>query len=86
MPLEAFNHSAFYTLRSGGEGMIVFMFDSIYAWVFAVPTALLASRFTDLSIVPLYLVCQIPLLARLTMGVVLIKKGSWIRNLVKKES
>ena len=86
MPLEAFNHSAFYTLRSGGEGMIVFLFDSIYAWVFAVPTALLASRFTDLSIVPLYLVCQIPLLARLTMGVVLIKKGSWIRNLVKKES
>jgi len=86
MSLEAFNHAAFFTLRSGGEGMIVFLFDSIYAWVFAVPTALLVSRFTNLPIVPLYAVCQLPLLVRLTMGIILIKKGSWIRNLVKSES
>ena len=57
MPLFGFANCAFFTLRSGGNTLITFLFDSCFLWICCVPLAYCLSRFTDISIVPLFLIC-----------------------------
>jgi len=58
MPFHAFTFATFFTLRSGGQSWITFVFDSGYVWAICVPLAFCLSRFTALSIIPLYMICQ----------------------------
>ena len=39
MPLCAFSHCAYFTLRSGGKTVVTFLFDSVYTWVLIIPFA-----------------------------------------------
>ncbi len=82
MPMHGFLHAAYFTLRSGGKTVITFFFDSVFLWVVAVPTAYVLSRFTDMPIVPLYLICQLTDMIKCIIGFILLKKGIWINNLV----
>lgn len=82
MPLHGFMHSAYFTLRSGGKTIITFLFDSVYLWVISIPVAFVLSRFTGLPIVPLYLTCQLIDIIKCTVGLILLKKGVWINNIV----
>jgi len=81
MPLMAYTLSAYFTLRSGGQVFVTFLFDSCFMWICAVTLAFCLSRFTDLAIVPLYAICQGAELIKAAIGTWLIKKGIWIRNL-----
>jgi putative MATE family efflux protein len=83
MPLFGFANSAYFTLRSGGKTVITFLFDSCYSWVVSVPAAFLLSRFTALPIVPIYLICNALDIIKCTIGFVLVKKGVWVKNIVK---
>lgn len=82
MPLDAFANSSYFTLRSGGEALITFIFDSGFVWVIAVPTAFLLSRFTSLPILPLYAVCQGLNVIKCLIGLYFVKKGKWVKNIV----
>ncbi|MDY5912241.1 MAG: MATE family efflux transporter [Inconstantimicrobium porci] len=82
MPLEAFMNASYFTLRSGGKTFITFLFDSMSVWVIAVPCAYILMNFTSLSIIPLYLICQLVSIIKCIFGYVLVKKGVWIRNIV----
>ena len=82
MPLDAFANSSYFTLRSGGEALITFIFDSGFVWVVAVPTAFVLSRFTDIPILPLYAVCQGINIIKCSIGLYFVKKGKWIKNIV----
>ena len=53
MPLCAFSHCTYFTLRSGGKTVITFLFDSVFTWVVMIPFAFFLSRHTTL---PIYLV------------------------------
>ena len=83
MPFNAYTTSAYFTLRSGGKTAVTFLFDSCFVWVVIVPIAYYFSRFTDLTIVPLYILCQGTDLLKCALGWWMIKKGTWIQNLAK---
>lgn len=83
MPLYACTNSTYFTLRSGGKTMITFFFDSGFVWAVSIPVAYVLSRFTDMPIVLLYLVCQSLELIKSVIGIVLVKKGVWIHNIVE---
>lgn len=82
MPIAAFMHATYFTLRSGGKTIITFLFDSVFLWCASIPLAYVLSRFTTLPIVPLYLFCQLIDLIKCVIGYVLVKKGVWIHNIV----
>ena len=80
-PASAFAITTYYTLRSGGQAMITFLFDSCFMWVFPATLAFVLSRFTDMPILPLYTICQSLEIVRCMLGGYMIKKGKWINNL-----
>ncbi len=82
MPFEAFSHACYFTLRSGGKTLVTFLFDSCYVWVVDVAMAMILVRFTSIGIVTVYLLVQIFNALRCPLGLVFIKRGSWIRNIV----
>lgn len=81
MPFQSFANATYFTLRSGGKTFITFLFDSGFMWVCGVSTAFLLSRFTDLPILPLYAICQLPDILKCVLGSIMLKKGSWIQYL-----
>lgn len=82
MPIAAFMHASYFTLRTGGRTIVTFLFDSVFLWCVSVPVAYVLSRFTGLPMVPLYLSCQLLDIIKCVIGFVLVKKGVWINNLV----
>jgi len=83
-PLYAYNHSVYFTIRSGGLILTTTLYDSVSIWVFCVPPVFLLSRLTDIGIIPLFLVGHIIDVVKTLLGVYLLRKGDWIRNLVRK--
>lgn len=82
MPLDAFNHGCYFTLRSGGKTFIAFLFDSVYAWAISIPVAHILVRFTPLEIEPLFAICSSLCLIKCVIGYILVKKGIWVQNMV----
>lgn len=82
MPLYAFVHASYFTLRSGGKTIITFFFDSVYLWCVSIPLAYVLSRFTGLPMAPLYLSCQLIDIIKCVIGFILVKKGVWMNKLV----
>lgn len=85
MPLNAFTHACYFTLRSGGKTIITFFFDSVFVWVICIPTAFFLTEKTVLSIIPLYMICQSLELIKCTIGFILVKKGVWLHNMVAEK-
>lgn len=82
MPLYAFMHGCYFTLRSGGKTWITVLFDSVYVWLVDIPLAYVLSRFTGLPIVWVYLSCQLIEMLKCFVGYILVKKGIWLQNIV----
>ena len=81
MPFNSYTNAAYFTLRSGGQTLVTFLFDSCFVWSCCVPLAFCLSRFTDISILTLYIICQSTDLLKCAIGYYMIRKGSWIQNL-----
>ncbi len=81
MPIHSYLHAIYFTLRSGGEAMATFIFDSGYVWCCMIPVAFVLSRFTDIPIIPLYFLCQCMDAMKILIGTRMLKKGKWIQNL-----
>ncbi len=82
MPFNSFAHNCYFTLRSGGKTFITFLFDSAFVWGVSVPVAILLSRFTTLSIIPLFILCVSQDLFKCVIGVCMLKSGQWAQKLV----
>ena len=85
MPFHSYCNATYFTLRSGGQTMVTFLFDSCYIWVCSVPLAFCLSRFTALPIVTLYLLCSCMDFLKCAIGYVMLKRGTWIQNLAISE-
>ncbi|MGN1144391.1 MAG: MATE family efflux transporter, partial [Anaerovoracaceae bacterium] len=83
MPFNSYTNATYFTLRSGGQTMVTFLFDSCFVWVCCVPLAFCLSRFAGLAIVPLYAICQATDLIKCTLGSFMLKQGKWIQNLTQ---
>ena len=81
MPFNAFTNATYFTLRSGGQTLVTFLFDSCFVWVCLIPIAFCLSRFTALPILPLYIICQSMDVLKCALGGYMLKKGTWIQNL-----
>ena len=84
MPLYAFMHASYFTLRTGGKTFVTFLFDSVFLWGVSIPVAFIISRFSDLPVIPMFFCVQMIDLIKCIIGFVLVKKGIWLQNLVKK--
>jgi len=81
MPFNTYTNATYFTLRSGGQTMITFLFDSCFVWGVCIPLAFCLSRFTSLPIIPLFAICQGTDLVKCIIGASMIKQGKWIQNL-----
>ena len=81
MPFHSYTNATYFTLRSGGQTMVTFLFDSCFVWVVCVPLAFCLSRFTDMGILPLFAICVSTDLVKCALGAYMIKQGKWIQNL-----
>ena len=82
MPVNSYNNAMYFTLRSGGQTFITFLFDSGFTWAVCVPVAFCLSRFTGLEILPLYAICVGVDVLKIALGAYFLKKGTWIRRIV----
>ena len=82
MPVNSYNNAMYFTLRSGGQTFITFLFDSGFSWGVCVPVAFLLSRFTTLPILPLYGICVGVDVFKIFIGKPLLNKGVWINTIV----
>lgn len=85
MPIWAFLHATYFTLRTGGKTIVTFLFDSVFLWCASAPLAFVLSHYTTVPIVPLYFSCQLLDLIKCTIGFILVKKGVWLNNIVEGE-
>ena len=86
MPFFALLHASYFTLRTGGKTIITFLFDSVFVWVIAVPIAFVLTHFTSMPILPLYIAVTCADFIKCTIGVILVKKGVWLQNIVNEIS
>lgn len=84
LPFNGYTNAAYFTLRSGGQTLVTFLFDSCFVWVVCVPLAYILSRFTNLPILPLYFICCATDLVKSILGAIMIKQGKWMQNLTVK--
>ena len=81
MPFISYTNATYFTLRSGGQTFITFLFDSCFVWGVCIPLAYCLSRFTDLPIIPLFAICQSADFVKCIIGAWMLKQGKWIQNL-----
>ncbi len=82
LPIEAFKNATYFTLRSGGRTFITFLFDGFYVIAVSFPVVFVLSRFTDASVLWLFVSVQITGILKCILGFILVKRGVWIRNIV----
>lgn len=84
MPVHAFTHASYFTLRSGGKTIITFLFDSAFLWVFNVPLAFVLSRYTGLPIISMYMCVQALEFVKCVIAAILLHSRAWVNNLVSE--
>lgn len=82
MPINAVAHCSYFTLRSGGSTIVTFLFDSVFSWCIHIPFALFLVHMTNLDIMLLFPISHAIELVKSTIGVILVKKGIWLKNIV----
>lgn len=82
MPFSSFAHNCYFTLRSGGQTFITFLFDSAFVWIVSVPVGLILSRLTEMDIIPLFVICMSLELFKCVIGFFMLKTGKWAKKLV----
>ena len=85
MPFNAFLHSTYFTLRSGGKTLITFFFDAGFVWIVSIPLAMMLSRLTDMPVRVLYACCTGADLIKVVIGYILVKRGKWVVKIVDND-
>lgn len=82
MPLNAFTHGCYFTLRSGGQTKITMAFDSCFVWVICIPLAYCLANFTSIPIIPMFIICTATELIKCVIGYFFVKSDRWVKNIV----
>lgn len=84
LPVHAFVHVAYFTIRSGGKTVITFLFDCVYTCCVPVTVSYLLCRLTALPIVTCYALVQATDLVKMGIAAALLKSGCWAKNIISK--
>ncbi len=82
MPLCAFSHAAYFTLRSGGKTIVTFLFDSVFTWAIMIPFAYVLANYTTLPVVTVVFLVQFTEAIKVIIGFFMLKSGVWLQNIV----
>ncbi len=82
MPLCAFSHCAYFTLRSGGKTIVTFLFDSVFTWVIMIPFAFILANYTALPVVTVVFLVQFTEIIKVVIGFFMLRSGVWLQNIV----
>ena len=82
LPIHSFAHVTYFTIRSGGRTVITFFFDAVYTWVVTVLLAFLLTRYTDWSIIQIYMCVQFVDIVKVLIGLLMLRSDFWARNVV----
>ena len=83
LPIASFTFATYFTLRAGGKALLTFLFDSCFLWVGPVFLSVILSRFTSISILPLYAICHLVDIVRCVAGAILLDKAKWMARLTE---
>ncbi len=86
MPIHAFTHSSYFTIRSGGKTFVTFLFDSGYVWCVTVLLTRGLVAWTALPAVAVFLICHLSDLIKCVVGAWLVRRGNWATDLTKTVS
>lgn len=86
LPIHAFIHVSYFTIRSGGKTVITFLFDSVYTWCIPVVLSFFLCRFTALSVPMIYFIVQFSDLIKFCIAIPMLKSGFWANCVVKEEA
>ena len=81
MPIQAYFFPVYFTLRSGGKTISAFAIDCGSLYLLSIPLAFICSRYTNLSVLTIFTLCQAMDIVKCILGYFLIKKDSWLQNL-----
>lgn len=82
LPIHAFVHVTYFTIRSGGKTVITFMFDCVYTWVVPVALAYVLCHMTELPILWVYFCIQFIDIIKVIIGALMLKSDFWANNVV----
>ena len=82
-PVMGIVHACYNTIRAGGKTWMTFINDSGFMWCVSAPLVFYLSAFTQLPILPIYFLCQLPEVLKLIMSFCILKGDSWVQNLTK---
>lgn len=83
IPQHALLNTLYFTLRAGGKTLIAFFFDSAFIWCISVTLAFTLAEYTAFSILWIYFFVQLADGLKAVIGVILVKKGVWLHNIVE---
>ena len=72
----------FFIIRSGGNVLMLSSIESAYIWFIQLPLCYLLIKFTSLEIPVIYLIVLLSLIIKVFIGLILIKKRTWLNKLV----
>ncbi|MBR6767663.1 MAG: MATE family efflux transporter [Clostridia bacterium] len=82
MPLFTISFFCYFVLRAGGKAISAFILDSAFTWVVCLPIAWCLVHLTDLGILSVYLIIQLSEIIKSSLGLYLVKRGTWLNNMV----
>ena len=82
LPCCGFTNCASSTLRAGGLTTLGFILDGMYALCISAPMAVILSRYTNISFVSLFFICQYLEVIKAAIQFYFVKKGDWLQNVV----
>lgn len=82
LPFDAISHAAYFTVRSGGNVVITFLMDCGFMWAVVVPLSMCVAHLTSLGIHAFYLICHSTAVLKPIVGIILLCRGKWARQLV----
>ena len=82
MPMLAYCNATYFIVRAGGKTLITMLTDSGYVWLFQLTAAFFISRYTDIPVIPFYVIVQSLQIIKVAMGTYFVRKGIWLTNIV----
>ena len=82
LPIHAFIHVTYFTIRSGGKTVITFLFDCVYTWAVPVTLAYCLCHMTDMTIVGVYFCVQFIDVIKVVIGALMLRSDFWANNVV----
>ncbi len=82
IPIQAYIHVAYFTMRSGGKTVVTFLFDCVYTWAVPVVLSFILCRYTELPVVLVFSLVQFSDLIKVAIAFPLLRSGFWAKNVI----